>query len=407
MCGRAVQRSAAVLNAATILGCHPNSFSSLQVEGSTRMNMSPGNTFTVLQKDTKSVSNANDYLRTKSEINNNDKKAEFCTREKVWGLITRKGTSSSPLPKGASKHFSNLMFNARSETAAEKPSFRNLISSAKSCILPLDGYYEWKTPSKDTIGNNNKQPYYVHRSDGLPLFVAGLYTEVSTGYPEQNELHTFTMLTTSACPQLKWLHHRMPVLLWDENLIKKWISSPSSQLLEEVASLSNNTGHHPNLAWHPVTKKMSNVQYDGMDSIAPIKLQKLPSITSFFGNNSSPSASMKRDDHIHNNSIAIKIKDPHGIKVKKQEFSKKKSTLFSTQSPPPKAKGKRANFTNQLSSWNETLSKKPKLHSLNNIDTAKKAHSDSSSPSSSNSINMKSSTKPKAKRDITSYFRKR
>mmetsp|Transcript_2545 Transcript_2545/g.6647 ORF Transcript_2545/g.6647 Transcript_2545/m.6647 type:complete len:241 (+) Transcript_2545:185-907(+) len=132
-----------------------------------------------------------------------------CT-EKLWGLVTRGGTERSPLPPGSTKHFSGLMFNARSDTLYEKRSFRDLALKGNTCVVSVDGFYEWKISDKDTLGGGSgKQPYFVHRSDGLPLLIAGLWTSVPTGgkcghngKPEM--LHTFTLLTTDVCPKLGW-----------------------------------------------------------------------------------------------------------------------------------------------------------------------------------------------------------
>jgi len=377
MCGRAVQQASSVLTAASILGCHPKNLSNS--DSSEKINMSPGRTFIVFQK----------HSNPSSEESKGNEKIQLCSTEKVWGLINRKGTPNSPLPTGPSKHFSNLMFNARSETAAEKPSFRNLITTSKSCILPLNGYYEWKTPSKDTVGNNGKQPYYVHRSDAMPLFVAGLYTVVSTGYAEKDELHTFTMLTTSACPQLRWLHHRMPVLLWDETQVKKWIDSPTPQLLDELASIANSTANHPNLTWYPVTKKMSNVQYDGMDSINPIKLEKLPSIKSFFGKNS-----MKPS--MRNSTIKTGSKMKAMAVRNEIQESSKKSSFFSNHLSKNTTSKRSDSETYSNTTTSETSAKRHKSISCSDMS--------SSTPGSSK---KSSSSKSKRKRDITSYFNSR
>ncbi|RKQ36304.1 SOS response-associated peptidase [Kocuria tytonis] len=63
------------------------------------------------------------------------------------------------------------MFNARSETVTEKPSFRAAVS-ARRCAIPADGYYEWKAPQ---TGRGKKQPYFVHPRDDSPIWFAGIY----------------------------------------------------------------------------------------------------------------------------------------------------------------------------------------------------------------------------------------
>ena len=69
------------------------------------------------------------------------------------------------------------MINARSETLAEKPAFKGLLAK-KRCLIPMDGFYEWKAGAADgpvnAKGKPLKQPMFIHRIDGEPLAVAGL-----------------------------------------------------------------------------------------------------------------------------------------------------------------------------------------------------------------------------------------
>jgi putative SOS response-associated peptidase YedK len=136
---------------------------------------------------------------------------------KVWGLIAKPGSAASPLPKGMGKHFNNLMFNARSDTLYERPSYARLAHSGKTCLIAVDGFFEWRKEG------GKKQPYFVYRNKGQSntrpyLLFAGLWTSVATGYTEIDDpstLDSFTILTTDACKPLEWLHTRMPVVIWD------------------------------------------------------------------------------------------------------------------------------------------------------------------------------------------------
>ena len=240
---------------------------------------------------------------------------------KVWGLITKSGSSHNPLSKGVGKHFAAKMFNARSESAHEKISFQNLIRPGNSCVIPLDGFYEWKSPENAML-DGKKQPYFVynHRSsekccnDGWknellevknenenendsksnpfnchderkmePMFVAGLCTRVQTGDSCSDTtgadiLETFTILTTNASPILKWLHHRQPLLLRGEAEVVRWLREPSAWFLQkynnEISASHNNSLDKDRfgLEWHPVTKKINNVQYRGDDCMIKVTL---------------------------------------------------------------------------------------------------------------------------------------
>ena len=76
-----------------------------------------------------------------------------------WGLVPYWAKD----PKGGAR-----MINARSESAAEKPAFRRALA-ARRCLIPADGWYEWQR------GEDHKQPYYTHYTDGRSLAMAGLW----------------------------------------------------------------------------------------------------------------------------------------------------------------------------------------------------------------------------------------
>jgi putative SOS response-associated peptidase YedK len=95
------------------------------------------------------------------------------------------------------------MINARSETAAEKPSFRSAFRRRR-CLIAADGFYEWKRE------NGGKQPYYFHMQEGRPFAFAGLWESWDKG---GGALRTCTILTTRANSVLEGIHDRMPVIL--------------------------------------------------------------------------------------------------------------------------------------------------------------------------------------------------
>jgi putative SOS response-associated peptidase YedK len=98
----------------------------------------------------------------------------------------------------------SLMFNARGETAAEKPAYRNAMKRRR-CLVPADGFYEWKREGE------RKRPHFIRRRDAKPLAFAGLW-EAWTG-PNGEELETAAIVTTTANDTLKPLHDRMPVVV--------------------------------------------------------------------------------------------------------------------------------------------------------------------------------------------------
>ena len=96
------------------------------------------------------------------------------------------------------------MINARAETVAEKPAFRDAFKNHR-CLIPSDGFFEWR---KEKGG---KVPLFIHLKNGQPFSFAGLYSTWSS--PEGEELSTCTIITTTANKLLEPIHDRMPVII--------------------------------------------------------------------------------------------------------------------------------------------------------------------------------------------------
>ena len=96
------------------------------------------------------------------------------------------------------------MINARAETVAEKPAFRNALKKRR-CLVLADGYYEWqKTP----VG---KRPYRIVLRSGEPFAMAGLWEKWKDN--QGNVMPSCTIITTEANDFLAPIHNRMPVIL--------------------------------------------------------------------------------------------------------------------------------------------------------------------------------------------------
>lgn len=127
-----------------------------------------------------------------------------------WGLVP---------PWAKDPSVGDRMINARAETVATSNAYRRAFARRR-CIVPADGFYEWKRiggpPSKP-----RKQPWYFHRRDGAPLAFAGLWE--SWRDPAAGEdaprLRTCTVITTAADGVVGPVHDRMPARLaesaWD------------------------------------------------------------------------------------------------------------------------------------------------------------------------------------------------
>jgi putative SOS response-associated peptidase YedK len=133
------------------------------------------------------------------------------------------------------------MVNARSESLLETSSFARA-AAARRCLVPADGWYEWQVSptAVDGKGKPRKQPFFVHRSDGAPLAMAGLYEfwrDKSLADDDPDAwLTTYTIVTTAAEPGLDRIHDRQPLVLersdWDD-----WLDPTQNDLLAVKAHL--------------------------------------------------------------------------------------------------------------------------------------------------------------------------
>ncbi len=143
------------------------------------------------------------------------------------------------------------LINARSETLAEKPSFRKAYQK-KRCLIVADSYYEWKkTPER-------KIPMRIKLKSGEPFGLAGLWEAWNS--PEGQAIYTCTIITTPSNELTSSIHDRMPVILnpedeqnWldpsihDSHLLNQYLRPFSPELMEafevstDVNSPKNNS----------------------------------------------------------------------------------------------------------------------------------------------------------------------
>ena len=97
-----------------------------------------------------------------------------------------------------------LLFNARAETLAEKPAFKDACRKRR-CLIPADGFYEWEKK----VGSRSN-PFYVRRSDRQQMIFAGIWQFSSD---REERIPTCTIITVPASEQISGIHNRMPLLI--------------------------------------------------------------------------------------------------------------------------------------------------------------------------------------------------
>ena len=186
-----------------------------------------------------------------------------------WGLIPRWAPDAS---RAAS------LINARIETVAEKPSFRDLVAQHR-CVIPMDGYFEWKEQLRHDAMKPIKQPFYFsarsqsrYSHQGV-LAVAGLWTAWKD--PNQSNgqvVHSAVALTTDANDMVSQVHHRMPVLL-DRSGVANWLDDQNINPLAQIQVVDNDA-----LVVCAVSTKVNSSRNNGSDLIEPIDLTQTESL---------------------------------------------------------------------------------------------------------------------------------
>ena len=179
--------------------------------------------------------------------NNGENSVEFFQ----WGLIP----SWAKDPK-----IGNRMINARSETLAEKPSFRTPYKRRR-CLILSDGFYEWRSEPE----SKSKTPIYIRLKSEKPFAFAGLW---EAWYPSTDDdpLLSCTIITTSPNALMETIHRRMPVIL-EPDAYDLWLD-PSEQSPKQLDGLLNPYPPEEMMAY-PVSRLVNRPSNDSPDCIAP------------------------------------------------------------------------------------------------------------------------------------------
>ncbi|WP_312159835.1 SOS response-associated peptidase [Oscillibacter sp.] len=125
-------------------------------------------------------------------------------------LVGRQGDVEADLMRWGFQTQKSLIINARSESAEEKPLFRDSVQTRR-CVIPASGFYEW---------NADKRKYLFRLPDAQVLYMAGIYDQ------RQDE-RCYCILTTEANASVCGIHPRMPVVLRRAE-VDDWIMEPAA-----------------------------------------------------------------------------------------------------------------------------------------------------------------------------------
>ncbi|MEI7543726.1 MAG: SOS response-associated peptidase [Mycobacteriaceae bacterium] len=178
-----------------------------------------------------------------------------------WGLLppwVKADADGKPQPK-------SLLINARAETLTSSPAFR-ASARRQRCLVPMDGYYEWM-PNPEP---GPKTPFYMHRRDGSPILVAGLW---SAWRPDEASapMLTCTIVTTDAVGGLAGIHNRMPLML-DEQDWDRWLDPDEPAPEDLLAARADISG----IEVREISRLVNRVANNGPELLEPVDRDNQP-----------------------------------------------------------------------------------------------------------------------------------
>ena len=148
--------------------------------------------------------------------------------------------------------------NARAETVATKPTFRQAFAKRR-CLIVADGFYEWQKT------NGRKQPFFIHMKDDRPFAFAGLWERWKR---EDQEIESCSIIVTEANDVLKPIHDRMPVILYARDY-DRWLDPK----IGDQATLQGLLKPYPadEMTAYPVSTFVNNPRNESPRCLEPVK----------------------------------------------------------------------------------------------------------------------------------------
>ena len=175
-----------------------------------------------------------------------DSDGERGARRMKWGLVPFWAKDPA---------IGNRMINARCETLAVKPAYREAFAKRRGLIV-VNSYYEWR---RNVSGP--KTPFRIHRIDDGPFTIAALWERWG---PREGPLETCTVVTTDANAPMGRIHDRMPLIIAESDTDEWLNASASSGSITEVIARGSNS-----LESEPVSLYVNSPVNDGPECWTP------------------------------------------------------------------------------------------------------------------------------------------
>jgi len=140
--------------------------------------------------------------------------------------------------------------NVRAESVARAPRYRDSFR-ARRCLVVVDGFFEWQRRGK------SKQPFLVHRQDGKPFALAGIWERTADGED------TCAVITGQAQGVVAELHDRMPIIV-PPNAYERWLDPEERKAIDLLAPSA------AELVSHPVSKAVNSPKNDDPRCVEPV-----------------------------------------------------------------------------------------------------------------------------------------
>jgi putative SOS response-associated peptidase YedK len=184
-------------------------------------------------------------------------------RRARWGLIPNWWQKDTP---------PSLTFNARSEDAAHKPTWRESLRTAR-CLMPACGWYEWNAhePVRSESGRKGGQPYFISCPGAKVIAFAGIWSVWER--PGAEPVTSCALLSKKAAPSIASVHPRMPVVLKPEQQAL-WLDPATTA--DGIQALI--AGAREDLAAHPVSTRVNNVRNDFPELMEKVQTYSIDSL---------------------------------------------------------------------------------------------------------------------------------